>query len=70
MRGLVYQASLKERRRYVYVAIVFIAAIITADPTPVSQVLLSGPLLFLSELSILIVGAVERVRERTGKEIK
>ena len=67
MRGLVYQASLKERRRYVYVAIVFIAAIITADPTPVSQVLLSGPLIFLYELSIFIVGAVEKVRERTGK---
>lgn len=62
MRGLVYQASLKERRRYVYVAIVFIAAIITADPTPVSQVLLSGPLIFLYELSIFIVGVVERVR--------
>lgn len=62
MRGLVSQQTLRERRRYVYVAIVAIAAVITADPTPVSQLLLSGPLIFLYEVSVVIAGIVEKIR--------
>jgi len=64
MRGLISQQVLKERRRYVYVGIVFIAAVITADPTPVSQLLLSGPLIFLYEVSVIIAGIVEKVRTK------
>ncbi len=46
--------TLIKRRRYVYVAIVILAALITADPTPVSQILLSIPLIVLYELSIAL----------------
>jgi sec-independent protein translocase protein TatC len=53
INGYVSVETLKEKRRHVYVAIVIVAAIITADPTPVSQVLLSLPLVFLYEISIL-----------------
>lgn len=53
INGYVSVDRLKERRRHVYVAIVIVAAIITADPTPVSQVLLSLPLILLFEISIL-----------------
>jgi sec-independent protein translocase protein TatC len=52
--------TLKARRKYVYVLIVLVAALITADPTPVSQLLLSGPLIFLYEVSIIISGIVRR----------
>lgn len=45
--------TLKEKRRHVYVAVFILAAVITADPTPVSQVLLAVPLVVLYELSIL-----------------
>ncbi|RMF91108.1 MAG: hypothetical protein D6733_02095, partial [Methanobacteriota archaeon] len=60
VRGFVDVDTLRERRKYVYVLIVFVAAVITADPTPVSQLLLSGPLIFLYEVSILISGIVRR----------
>jgi sec-independent protein translocase protein TatC len=62
LRGLISQRVLKERRRYFYVAIVTIAAVITADPTPVSQLLLSGPLIFLYEVSVLLAGIIEKIR--------
>jgi len=60
VRGLVDVDTLKERRKYVYVLIVFVAAVITADPTPVSQLLLSGPLIFLYEVSIVVSSIVRR----------
>ncbi len=60
VKGFVNVDTLKERRKYVYVLIVLVAAIITADPTPVSQLLLSGPLIFLYEVSILISGIVKK----------
>jgi sec-independent protein translocase protein TatC len=60
VRGMVSVETLKARRKYVYVLIVLVAALITADPTPVSQLLLSGPLIFLYEVSIIISGIVRR----------
>jgi sec-independent protein translocase protein TatC len=54
VRGLVEVETLKARRKHVYVLIVLVGALITADPTPVSQLLLSGPLIFLYEFSILV----------------
>jgi sec-independent protein translocase protein TatC len=59
-RGIVSVETLKERRKYVYVLIVLVAAIITADPTPFSQLLLSGPLIFLYEVSILVSSIVKK----------
>ncbi|GBE18830.1 sec-independent protein translocase protein TatC [archaeon BMS3Abin16] len=60
VRGFVDVATLKARRKHVYVLIVFVAAVITADPTPVSQLLLSGPLIFLYEFSILVSSVILR----------
>jgi sec-independent protein translocase protein TatC len=51
---LVSIETLKERRRHIYVAVFILTAIITADPTPVSQVLLALPLIVLYEVSILV----------------
>lgn len=53
INGIVSVATLKERRKYVYVSIFVVAAIITADPTPFSQILLAIPLIFLYEVSII-----------------
>ncbi|WP_457556046.1 twin-arginine translocase subunit TatC [Candidatus Pyrohabitans sp.] len=63
LRGIVSLESLKRKRKYVYVGIVTLAAIITADPTPMSQLLLSFPLIFLYELSLLVAGVLIRIRE-------
>jgi sec-independent protein translocase protein TatC len=64
VRGMVDVKTLKERRKYVYVLIVLVAALITADPTPVSQLLLSGPLIFLYEVSILISSIVSKSEKK------
>ncbi len=53
IRGYVAVESLQRWRRGVYVAIFIIAAVITADPTPLTQVLLAMPLIILYEASIL-----------------
>jgi sec-independent protein translocase protein TatC len=45
--------TLREKRKHVYVGVFILAAVITADPTPVSQVLLAIPLIVLYELSLL-----------------
>jgi len=53
IKGIVSVATLKEKRKHVYVGVFIVAAIITADPTPFSQILLAIPLIFLYEVSIL-----------------
>lgn len=53
INGVVSIDSLKEKRKHVYVGIFVLSAIITADPTPVSQIFLSLPLIFLYEVSII-----------------
>ncbi len=53
IRGYVSTETLMEKRKAVYVGIFIVAAVITADPTPLSQVLLSIPLIVLYEASIL-----------------
>jgi sec-independent protein translocase protein TatC len=62
LRGLVSIESLKQKRKYVYVGIVTLAAIITADPTPMSQLLLSFPLIVLYEMSILVASFLIKIR--------
>ncbi len=53
IRGYVSTETLAERRKEVYIGIFIVAAVITADPTPLSQVLLSVPLIILYEASII-----------------
>jgi len=51
---LVDVETLSKNKRYVYVIVMIIAAIITPDPTPVSMLLLSVPFILLYELSIFV----------------
>lgn len=53
INGFVSIQTLKEKRKHVYVGIFILAAVITADPTVISQVLLAIPLIILYELSII-----------------
>ena len=62
LQGVVGVDTLKRRRRHFYLATVTVTAIITADPTPVSQLMLSAPLIILYELTILLVSLVMRLR--------
>ncbi len=56
--------TLKEKRRYVYVGIVIFAAAVTADPTPISQLILSVPLILLYEISIFIAGFIIKSKNK------
>lgn len=51
--GVITPAWLREYRRPAYVAILVLAAVITPDPTPVSQLILSAILVFFYELAAL-----------------
>ncbi|MFQ6105619.1 MAG: twin-arginine translocase subunit TatC [Candidatus Hydrothermarchaeaceae archaeon] len=53
LRGIVSVETLRKKRRHVWVATLVFTAIVTADPTPFSQILLSIPLLILYEVSII-----------------
>jgi sec-independent protein translocase protein TatC len=53
INGFVSVETLKEKRKHVWVGVFILTALITADPTPISQVLLSLPVIILYEFSIL-----------------
>jgi sec-independent protein translocase protein TatC len=50
--------TLTKNKRYIYVIVMVITAIITPDPTPVSMLLLSIPFIALYELSIFFAKRV------------
>ena len=52
--GLVSAHTLSERRRYAYVGIFIVAAVVTPDPSMVSQSILAVPFIFFYELSIVV----------------
>lgn len=54
LSGLISAQTLSERRRYAYVAIFIIAAVVTPDPSMVSQSILAVPFIFFYELSIVV----------------
>ena len=50
--GVLTVEDLQKRRRHVIAALFGITALITPDPTPISMIVLTIPLLFLYELTI------------------
>jgi len=66
--GLVTPAFLRTYRKYAYVAILFIAAIITPSPDWMSQTIVALPLIILYEISIRISVRVMKQREKRDKE--
>lgn len=66
--GLITPRFLRTYRKYAYVAILFVAAVITPSPDWMSQTIVALPLILLYELSIRISVKVEKDRERKDKE--
>lgn len=63
MAGLVSAAGLKDMRKYAVIGILTLAAIIT-PPDVITQVILFSVVYMLYEISIQLVAAVERKREK------
>jgi len=66
--GLITPNFLRTYRKYAYVAILFIAAIITPSPDWMSQTIVALPLIALYELSIYISKKVKKDQDRKEKE--
>ena len=66
--GLITPSFLRTYRKYAYVAILFIAAIITPSPDWMSQTIVALPLILLYELSIIISKRVTKRRDKRDKE--
>ena len=62
--GLVTPRFLQTYRKYAYILILVVAAVITPSPDWMSQAIVSAPLFILYELSILISARVERQRKK------
>jgi sec-independent protein translocase protein TatC len=66
--GLITPAFLKQVRRYAYVIILVVAAVITPSPDWVSQSIVAAPLIALYEISISVSKRVVKRREEKEKE--
>ena len=66
--GLISASFLKNYRKYAYVIILVVAAIITPSPDWTSQVIVALPLILLYEISVVLVGNVDKKRAMEDKE--
>ena len=65
--GLITPKYLKTYRKYAYVAILIVAAVITPSPDWTSQTIVAVPLILLYEISIFITARVEKQKEIEDK---
>ncbi len=66
--GLITPSFLRTYRKYAYVAILFVAAVITPSPDWMSQTIVALPLILLYEISIRISVRVEKnIRKRDAE---
>ena len=68
--GLITPGFLRTYRKYAFVAILVVAAIITPSPDWMSQMLVCVPLILLYELSIVISARVAANEEKKMREWK
>ncbi len=64
--GILTQGLMRNYRRHAIVGIFILAALLT-PPDPITQIFMGIPLLLLYEVSIYIVGAVEKAAKRREK---
>ena len=62
--GLINARFLKQYRKYAYIIILVIAAILTPSPDWISQAIVSLPLVLLYEISILLVKKIDRQKKK------
>jgi sec-independent protein translocase protein TatC len=65
--GLVSASFLKKYRRYAYVAILILAAILTPSPDWISQMVVAIPLVMLFETSVLLVAPIEKKKKKEAE---
>lgn len=66
--GLITANFLKKSRKYAFVAILIVAAIITPSPDVTSQTIVALPLMLLYEISVWLVAKVDRQKAKEEKE--
>lgn len=66
--GLINASFLRKYRKYAFVVILLLAAIITPSPDWTSQILVAIPLLLLYEISVWLVVGVDKKRLKDEKE--
>jgi sec-independent protein translocase protein TatC len=66
--GLISASFLRRYRKYAFVVILVLAAIITPSPDWTSQAIVSLPLLLLYEISVLICASIDRKKAKEEKE--
>jgi sec-independent protein translocase protein TatC len=67
--GILTPAFMRHYRRHSYVAILFVAAVVTPTTDPITMSVFSLPILALYELSVLIAGVAKRKREAANPSI-
>jgi sec-independent protein translocase protein TatC len=66
--GLISATFLRKYRKYAFVVILVLAAIITPSPDWTSQIIVSLPLLLLYEISVLICARIDKQKIKEEKE--
>ena len=66
--GLITAGFLRKYRKYAFVIILIVAAIITPSPDWTSQIIVAVPLLLLYEISVIIAARVDKENEQKEKE--
>ena len=66
--GIITPKFLKDYRKYAYVVILIVAAVITPSPDWTSQTIVAVPLIILYEISIFISKSVDKQRVKAEKE--
>ena len=66
--GLISAAFLRRTRKYAFVIILILAAVITPSPDWTSKVIVAIPLLMLYEIGVLLVARVDRQKAKEEKE--
>lgn len=66
--GLITARYLRNMRKYAFVIILFLAAIITPSPDWTSQIIVALPLLLLYEIGVILVARIDKRRVKEEKE--
>lgn len=66
--GLITGQFLKKYRKYAFIVILIVAAVITPSPDVTSQTIVAIPLLLLYEISVLLVSRIDRQKAKEEKE--
>jgi sec-independent protein translocase protein TatC len=69
MMGLITQQTLKKKRRIAIVGLAVLSAVLT-PPDILSMLMMLVPMVFLYELSVILVGFFERRRERPQNQLE